>query len=113
MQFTIALLLGLAVGSVLLLMSRRTPSADWPSRTLLGLGIAALVLFVVGILGFIDVPFAAIPALALPFTGLVFGVGRVLQGDRDRLSLLGLALAAVPGLFWIVFAISELLFPHP
>lgn len=113
MLFTVALLVGLGVGSGLLVFAGKQPSADWPRWTLLFLGLAAAVLFVVGALGFIDVPFAAVPSLALPFAGLVFGVGRVVQGDRSWQSLLGLALAAAPGLFWIVFAIAELVVPHP
>ena len=113
MQFTVGLLLGHIVGGGLLLLSRRHKEASWPSWTLLGVGAVALVLFAVGMLKLMDYRFAAIPALAVPFAGLVFGIGLVAGGDRRWQAWLGLTLAAVPALFWIVFAIGEIVVPHP
>lgn len=112
MQFTIGLILGLGIGFGLIALSRMRNSAEWPRWALLSLGVIAGATFVIGILGFIDVPFAAIPSLALPFAGVVFGIGRMAQGDRNWQSIAGLTLAAIPGLFWIVFAVGELAVPH-
>lgn len=112
MQFTVAVVLGLGAGLLLLVASGRQPSSTWTRWTLLGLGAVAVLLFVVGILGMMDVPGAAIPALAVPFAGLVFGIGTVVRGERHWPSVLGLVLAAIPGVFWIAFAIGELAFPH-
>ncbi len=110
--FTIALLVGIGLGVGLLALSRRHPSLGWPHWTVLAIGAAAVLLFVAGVLGLMDTNVAVIPSLALPFAGLVFGIGRVVRGDRCWQSWLGLALAAVPGLFWIAFAIAELVMPH-
>lgn len=105
-------MLGLGLGFGLFVPSRKTPDSKWPRWTLLSLGVAAVLVFGLGVFGLIDYPLAAVPAVAIPFAGMVLGVGRIVLGDRAWQSLLGLGLSAVPALFWILFAIGELVLGH-
>jgi 4-amino-4-deoxy-L-arabinose transferase-like glycosyltransferase len=111
----VGLLVGLVLGSGLLAVSRRAASPDevqrWPPWTALALGAAAASLFLLGVAGLIDTAFAVVPAIALPAAGVLFGAGRLVFGDRRWQSWLGLVLAALPALFWVAFAVGELLGP--
>lgn len=116
MQFSLGLVTGLVVGSILLASSRKAAIStavhtSWPAWAALALGMLAAVTLFAGVAGLIDTPFAVLPAIAIPFAGVVLGVGRVVMGDRGWKSWLGVALASVPVLFWVVFAVAELVGP--
>jgi 4-amino-4-deoxy-L-arabinose transferase-like glycosyltransferase len=68
-------------------------------------------MFTAGIAGLTDFAAAAVPAIALPVAGVVFGTGRLALGDRRWQTWLGLVLASAPALFWVAFAIGELVGP--
>lgn len=116
MLFAIGAAVGLGVGFALLVMARRRSSSSeqptWPGWTALGLGVAAVVLFAIGVLGAMDTEIAIVPSIALPFAGITFGAGRLIAGDRSWRSWVGVALAGVPTLSWIALAVAELVTPH-
>jgi len=118
MLFTLGLLVGLALGAGLVAFSRTAKpasgsSADdgvWP-WTAMALGTAAVGAFALGIAGVIDTALAILPVIALEFAAIVFGLGRLVLGDRRWQSWLGAGLAFIPALFWVVFVIAEIVGP--
>ena len=119
MRFTVAVALGLLVGSALVALSRlggasggRSSQVAWPRWTALALGIAAATVFALMIAGRFGSPVLAISGIALPLAALIFGVARVVSGDRRWPSWLGLALALAPVLFWVAFAVGEVVGPQ-
>jgi len=113
MAFAVGVALGLLIGFGLLAFSRRADDASsWPTWTALGLGVAAVGAFAVGVAGLIDTAFAIIPVLTLQFAAITFAAGRLLLGYRSWRSWLAAVLAAIPAGFWVFFAVAELLGPR-
>jgi hypothetical protein len=109
------MIIGLVVGIVLgLLLVRFVPlkALGW---VVLGLGAAALV-FIIPVLVSIFIPndnmFSAIFTIPLGAACVISGIGALRKNYRTWQVWLGLALGAIPIVFWIVFGIGELVYPH-
>lgn len=116
MSFLVGLALGVVAAGGLLAISRRSrqssaPDVSWPLWTSLALGLASVAMFGAGVAGLIDNRFAVIPVLALQFCAGVFTIGRLMLGDRRWQGWLAAGLAAIPLLFWVAFAIGEVVGP--
>ena len=118
MQASIALVLGIVVGVVVLLLAGRAVSRHVvvPGRattvgwSALWLGLAALVagaLMMAKITPLLD----ARTSIALTSAALVVGFGAAFKRDRHWPTWVGLAAAAIPGLFWIFFVVAEFVGP--
>ena len=106
---------GLIVGVILgLLLVRFVPlkTLGW---VVLGLGAAALVFIIpvfVSIFNPNDNMFSAVFTIPLGAACVISGIGALRKNYRAWQVWLGLGLAAIPIVFWIVFAIGELVYPH-
>ncbi len=120
MQATIALVLGIVLGSFLLLVTRRRKSAEGEpaSRSaalawvVLALGAAAVAVFALGFTPLGTRGILLSVSIALAFAAVASGLGGVIRGDRRWPIWLGLAIALVPAVFWVVFAVGEVVTPH-
>ena len=106
---------GLFVGVILgLLLARFVPpkTLGW---IVLGLGAAALV-FIIPVLVSILIPgdtmFSAVFTVPLGAACVISGIGALRKNYRAWQVWLGLGLGAIPIVFWIVFGIGELVYPH-
>ena len=118
MQASIALVLGIAIGVVVLLVASRAvyghavvagraTTIGWSA---LWLGLAALVagaLMMAKITPLLD----ARTSIALTSAALVVGFGAVAKRDKHWPTWVGLTATAIPGLFWIFFVVAELVGP--
>ncbi len=117
--FTVGLVVGLVLGGCLLFFSRKAATSSdasvtapvWPAYLSLALGIAAAGAFAAGVAGLTDTALAIMPVIALQFAAVLFGVGRLVFGDRRWQSWLGAGLATLPALFWVAFVIAEIVGP--
>ena len=118
MQASIALVLGIVIGVVVLLLAGRAVSrhvAEPGKATTIGwsalwLGLAALVagaLMMAKITPLLD----ARTSIALTSAALVVGFGAAFKRDRHWPTWVGLAAAAIPGLSWIFFVVAEFVGP--
>ena len=91
MQFTIAVLLGLILGFILLSLMRRarstggTPAAKpaWPGWLILALGAVSAVAFGAGFTRMVDLPGIFIMfVITLPVATVVLGVGSLIKGEH-------------------------------
>lgn len=110
MKYAIAFIICLIIATILLLVGWKKRPTKKPEKitiygkTAFGLSIGAILL--------------AIPAVTAPLSivlaglGLIAGVLAFNAGDTHRLTVIGQSVLAVPVLFWIVFLIAELIFPH-
>ncbi len=106
---------GTIVGIVLgLLVFQFVPqkSLGWAVLALGAIALTFIIPVLVSILFPFDVSF--VPVLSMPFglAGLIAGIGSALKGYRPWQVWFGLAFGAIPILFWFLFAIGELLYPH-
>ena len=118
MQASIALVLGIVIGAVVLLVASRAVSGHGvvPGRattvgwSALWLGLAA---FAATGLMMVKVPVLsdARSSIALTTAALVVGFGAAFKRDRYWPTWVGLAAAAIPGLFWILFVVAEFVGP--
>jgi len=118
MVASIALVLGLVIGVVVLLVAGRAASRHEarPGKTTT-LGWSALWLGLVaslaGVLMMWKVPVFSDSrsSIALASAAMVVAVGAVIKGDRRWPTWVGLVAGLVPALFWIVFFVAELVGP--
>ncbi len=81
----------------------------------LGLGAVALAFIIPGLVAILipgDAMFSPAVTIPLGVGCVVSGIGAVRKNYHPWQVWLGLGLGTIPVLFWIVFAISEILFPH-
>ncbi len=116
MWATIAFLSGVACAGIVLVVCRaREPGPVDPAArsALLGwltlaFGVMAIIAFVSGILreagggGYLA-------SIACASAAVIIGVGGVLRRDRRWPTWVGLAAGMVPAVFWIVFAVGNIL----
>ena len=112
MQVAVSLFVGLIVGVVLYLVTRRQANlAMWIA---LVLGVVAAVLLVGSINGWL-LPdagrFGAIGMGLLSGIATILAVGCIARGERKPLNWVALFVSALPVLFLIVFGLGELLGP--
>ena len=110
MKFAIAFLICLVISLVLLIVGWRKRPIE-PAQKLTVYGMATLSLGIAAVL-------LAIPAVTAPFSlvlagiGLIAGVLAFNARDNHRLTIIGQVILAIAVLFWLVFLIAELIFPH-
>lgn len=108
MMFSIGVVIGLIIGGVLLRITVGR-STGWLA---LSLGLAAVIVFIAGWRFDFDAPRILMPlAIALPVAATAFGGGALLRGERRWSNWLGFVCALAPFLFWVWFAIGEILGP--
>ena len=112
MQVTVSMLVGLIVGVVLYLATRKHPDvAVWIAVVL---GIAGTVLLVGSINGWLLPDLGRLGAIGIGLlSGIatVLAVGCLLRGERRPLNWVALLVSALPVIFLVVFGIGELLGP--
>jgi len=116
MWATIAFLVGVAVAGVVLAVFRKReprPAGALAGPTPLGWvtlasGIAAVAAFAVGV--FTDVEMGGfLASIACATAAVIFGIGAILRHDRFWPTWAGLAIGVIPGVFWIAFAVGNIL----
>lgn len=120
MLATISLLIGLLLGVAVLALGRRAAAAGQPASgtttpawLTLGFGLVALVAFAGGTgfgsgpgnsaLGWLNL------SIALGFAAVVAGIGLLRRGVRGWPIWAGLLAGLIPAIFWIWFALGNLL----
>jgi hypothetical protein len=81
----------------------------------LGLGAVALAFILPGLVSILipgDAMFSPAFSIPLGVASVVASVGALLKKHRTWQVWLGLGLGFIPFLFWVVFAIGEIIFPH-
>jgi len=73
-------------------------------RATLGLGVAAVVLLLPSI--------TAPLSIVLAGMGLITGAFALIRHDSHRWTIVGQCIVALPALFWVVFLVAEIAFPH-
>jgi len=106
---------GLVVGIIIGVLVLRLVPKNALGWVVFGLGIVALVFIIPGLVAILipgDAMFS--PVFTIPFgVGcVVSGIGAVRQHYRTWQVWLGLGLGSIPILFWVVFALGEILSPH-
>lgn len=106
---------GTILGILFGLLTPRFVSQKTLGWLVLGLGAVALALIIpvfISILIPFDLGFFPVLTLPLGIVCLISGSGSIRNSYRPWQVLLGMGLGAIPILFWIVFGIGELLYPH-
>jgi hypothetical protein len=116
MIFTAAQLSGILLGWVLLVATGRKKDAQAmpavkPAWLSLAMGSAAAAVFAVAMIGPVRNPFLMFTAIGLPTAAVVLGGGRLARGDRRWQIWLGFIFGLLPALFWVAFAIGEVVMP--
>ena len=106
---------GTIVGIILGMLVVRFVPLKVLGWVVVGLGAVALAFIIPGLIAILipgDAMFS--PAVTIPLSVgcVVSGIGAVRKNYRPWQVWLGLGLGIIPLLFWIVFAIGEILFPH-
>ena len=116
MIFSVSVVTGLLLGLALLLVIRRarlsseTPPV-WIAWLTLGIAVVGALAFALGLLK--DASLYGIPfAIFMPVIALVIGADALIHKDRRWQIWLGFILGLAIVLFWAVFAIGEIAFPH-
>jgi hypothetical protein len=81
----------------------------------IGLGAVAFVFIIpvfVAILTHSDTTFSPVISIPLGVGCVISGISAVRKNYRTWQVWLGLGLGSIPVLFWIAFAIGEILYPH-
>ena len=119
MQATISLAVGLVIGVIVFVIVGRGVSRQGePPTQPTVLGWSALILgafaFLAGALMMTGLSQVASVQTSLASAGaaMVVSIGALVKRDQRWPTWVGLALGAVPGLFWIVFFVGEFIFPH-
>jgi len=116
MWATFAFLVGVAVaGDVIAVFRAHEPRPAGASArpTALGWltlasGIAAAAAFAVGV--FTDAEMSGyLASIACAAASVIIGIGAVLRHDRFWPTWVGLAAGVIPGVFWIAFAVGNML----
>lgn len=115
MWATIAFLSGVACAGIVLavLRAREPGSAGPPARptvlgwTTLAFGVAAAGAFASAILLEAEIR-GFLASIACASAAVIIGVGAVLRRDRRWPTWVGLAAGVVPGVFWIAFAVGNI-----
>ena len=105
------IIVGIVIGVLIVQFVPRSV-LEW---LVLGLGVAALFFIIPGLVEILipgDTMFSPAVSIPLAIGCVVCGIGAMLKSYRTWRVWLGLVLGAVPVLFWIVFAIGEILYPH-
>ena len=106
---------GTIVGIILgVLVGRFVPQKvlGW---VVIGMGVMALVFIIPGLVSILipcDTTFSPAFTIPLGVGCVVSGIGAVRKHDRTWQVWLGLGLGAIPVLFWLAFAIGEIIYPH-
>jgi peptidoglycan/LPS O-acetylase OafA/YrhL len=117
--FTIALVSGILLGSILLIVTRRNKLSEntssarptWSAWLTLALGITAAAVFAVAMIDARKIGTLMWAAITLPVATMMLGMGGLARGDRRWPTWLGLAFGLLPALFWVVFVVGEVLGP--
>lgn len=114
MQFTLGVLLGIGIGVVVLLVARSASAKTAGAWVGVVLGLVAAALFAAGFFQreAFDFPGAAIITLGGSFAAAIIGIGGLVRKERIWQNWVAAILGGAPALFWIAFAIGEVLFPH-
>ena len=115
MQATIALVLGILVGTIVVAAVGRgitTQAGPPPKPTALGwcastFGIVALVAAGLMMTRLAALHIAPI-SIALAVASMVVAIGALVKRDRHWPTWVGLGLGAIPFLFWVAFVVAEL-----
>lgn len=114
MQFALGVAIGIVVGVVVLLAARSASAKT--AGALLGvvLGAVSAALFIAGFLerAAFDFPGAAVITLGGTFAAAIIGIGGLIRKERIWQNWAAAILGGLPALFWMFFAVAEVLFPH-
>ena len=106
---------GIIIGIIIGVLVVRFVPQNALGWVVVGLGAIALVFIIPGLVAIL-IPGDAMlsPAFTIPLgVGcVVSGIGAVRKNNRTWQVWLGLGLGSIPVLFWIAFAIGEVLYPH-
>ena len=121
MIFTFSVVMGLLLGTIVLLATRPkqategetptfTPVAGWIAIVL---GFIGGALVTAGFLANFNAPgFIAVVMIGSAFAAVVIAAGGLIRKDMRWQNWVGLAIGGIPTAFWLVFAAGEALFPH-
>lgn len=126
MQASVSLVVGLLLGWVAYLwlgpkIDPENPSGRPSALAWAGFGFG-LIAFLIVASGLIfsrmgldlgrGVAISPAVSIGLAFAGVVDGVGAWMKGDRHWPTWAAFGVAGLPALFWVVFAVGELVVPH-
>ena len=106
---------GIIIGIIIGVLVVRFVPQNALGWVVVGLGAMALVFIIPGLVTILipgDTMFSPAFTIPLGVGGLVSGLGAVRKNYRTWQVWLGLGLSLIPVLFWIAFAIGEILYPH-
>lgn len=106
---------GTIVGIILGVLVVRFAPQNVLGWVVLGLGAVALAFIIPGLVAILipgDAMFSPAVTIPLGVGCVVSGIGAVRKNYRTWQVWLGLGLGAIPILFWVAFAIGEILYPH-
>ncbi len=104
-------LLGLVLGLLLIWLVPQK-ALGWLVLVCGALATVFITPVLVSILFPFDVAFTPIISVPLALASLIPGLALATKHYRPWQVWLGLGLAAIPLIFWIIFAIGEILYPH-
>lgn len=116
MWATIAFLGGIACAGIVLAVCRaREPDSTDPAARPTALGWLTLAFGVTTVVAFVGGIFGEaggggyLASIACASAAVIIGVGAVLRRDRRWPTCVGLAAGVIPAVFWIAFAVGNLL----
>lgn len=114
MQFALGVLTGIVVGVVVLLATRSASAKTGGAWLGVVLGAISAAVFIAGFFKWaaFDFPGAAIITLGGSFAAAIIGIGGLIRKERIWQNWAAAILGGLPALFWIFFAVAEVLFPH-
>ena len=107
--------IGIIIGFIIGLLVVRFVNQNALGWVVIILGAIALVFIIPGLISILipgDATFNPAFTIPLGVGSIVSGIGAVRKNVRTWQIWLGLGLGSIPVLFWLMFAIGELLYPH-
>ncbi len=110
MFYAIFFVVAFVISLVIIAVGWRKRPATRPAKVTpfgwatLGLGVGAILCVVLSVTAPFSILFAGL--------GLMTGSIALISRDTHQLTIVGQSIVALPALFWIVFLVAEITFPH-
>jgi len=106
---------GIIIGVIIGVLVVRFVPQNGLGWVVFGLGAMALIFIIPGLVAILipgDAMFSPAFTIPLGIGCVVSGIGALRKNNRTWQVWLGLGLGSIPVLFWLAFAIGEILYPH-
>jgi hypothetical protein len=107
----IGIILGVILGVVIVRFASRK-TIGWLALSLGALAFLSILPVFIAILAQTDTGFFPVVSIPLSIACVISGVDAIRKHHRPWQVWTGVALGIIPLLFWIVFAVGEVIYPH-